>query len=376
MICACGGGGGGSSSDTSSNKSNPSVSNLSEVNNYIDQVDGWIYTFEIDLSNDGDQDIIILNADDNYGTETRDYFAMVYFTNNGNDQYVKTTSSIKMFARFVKVADFNGDGLDDIVSVDHGYDREPFGNDYVRLLIQEQNGSLIDASDQVQQIYKFWHGLEIVDINNDGYLDFMASALHDTIYAFINDGNGNFVVDNSWIPIDELNDYRGNSELFFTNIVSIDIDNDGIKEIILGGTNDPNLNSSEFPELPILRNNMTSFTFSSIDTIDAYSDIYINEDNPPVITSMVASDVNNDDYDDLVIYQTNYYSDISVIKVYINNCNGEVVLYQEIIITGNWDDTLNVEDVNNDGLKDIFMSNTSSINEPSQVYFNNGISFE
>jgi len=121
---------------------------------------------------------------------------------------------------------------------------------------------------------------------------------------------------------------------------------------------------------------MTSFTFSSIDTIDAYSDIYINEDNPPVITSMVASDVNNDDYDDLVIYQTNYYSDISVIKVYINNCNGEVVLYQEIIITGNWDDTLNVEDVNNDGLKDIFMSNTSSINEPSQVYFNNGISFE
>src|SRR5690606_32527382 len=66
------------------------------------------------------------------------------------------------------VADFNGDGIEDIFVVAHGYDTNPFPGEQNRLLLGVGNGKLMDATNRLPALDDFSHGVAAADIDGDG----------------------------------------------------------------------------------------------------------------------------------------------------------------------------------------------------------------
>jgi len=153
--------------------------------------------------------------------------------------------------------------LDDVFIVDPGYDRDPFPGSFNNLLLQDGDGGLINASNQIPQVIGFWHGGETLDIDKDGDLDLIASSLHDGVFVYIIDGNANFAQDDNWIPAQDLRDFADDTA-FYTWLKAIDLDDDGYEEIVLGGdegaqwytacvsrSNARNMSSNTWPAIPI-----------------------------------------------------------------------------------------------------------------------------
>lgn len=220
--------------------------------------------------------------------------------------------------------------------------------------MQDENGFLVDFSEKVETIYADWHGLSQLDIDLDGDIDFIVSGLHDSIYAFINDGLGNFHVNNQILPIAELNTFRGNSQLFYTNVHAIDLNNDGYKEILLGGTDGPQWYSAGKPYMPVLRSNAGVYSFNhSTDVIDIYNTGNTSQAES-VVVEMKSIDFNGDGCQDLIVYQTSYISSAKL-NVLENNCfGGFTIVYEHIFDFDGWIDRIYVGDINNDGLLDFY----------------------
>lgn len=103
--------------------------------------------------------------------------------------------------RNLYVADFDGNGTDDVVIADHGLDNFPFPGTQNTLLLQQSDGTLVDASNQLPQVSDFTHDIAIGDIDGDGDIDIYASNLaigtgaDQTPYFMINDGSGRFTLE-------------------------------------------------------------------------------------------------------------------------------------------------------------------------------------
>ena len=270
-------------------------------------------------------------------------------------------TDIAMWSRFYEVVDVNGDGLDDLISVMDHHKRvvgdQIYREDYVRLLVQTENGELMDSSGSVDEHYADWHRLTVLDIELDGDIDFVASGVHDSIYAFINDGDGNFSKTQSNLPVTELYEFsstwHGNQKLFLLNLHAVDLNNDGFKEILLGGANDPDQFHLTSPLMPVLRNHSGSFKFDYVvDTLDVYLP---NSNAGPVgIVDIKDIDINSDGCTDVVMHQTDYL-DNSALITYESDCNGSLnqVFEYRFSRTG-WIPRSTIADVNGDGQEDIY----------------------
>jgi hypothetical protein len=335
------------------------------------QQDLWIMEIPIDLQNDGDDDIIFFvskhindNVSNSFLVET---YPMTYFLNNKGNGFERVDTDIKMWSRFYEVSDVNGDGLDDLISVmDHHkrvVDDQIYREDYVRLLVQTENGELIDSSNSVDKHYADWHGLAVLDIERDGDIDFVASGVHDSIYAFINDGNGNFAKTQSNLPVAELSAFSstwpGNQKLFHLNLHAVDLNNDGFKEILVGGANDPNQFHLTAPLMPILRNRGGRFEFDYIvDTLDVY--LPNQTEGTLGIVDIKDIDINSDGCTDVLMHQTDYQNNTTFIT-YESDCKGSLnkVFDYRFSKTG-WVPRSYVADVTGDGKYDIYgVSNLS-----------------
>jgi len=322
----------------------------------------------IDLGGDSDQDLIVLVAS-TVENLTSDWLVeshpLSYFVNNKGKGFKRVDTDIDMHSRYYEVVDVNGDGLDDLISVAdhqiHEVDGQIYREDYVRLLVQTENGELVDSSESVDELYADWHGLTVLDIELDGDLDFVAGGLGDSIYAFINDGFGNFSITQNNLPIAELNSFLDTNQgvwdaLFFTNIHAVDLNNDGYKEILLGSVNDPTWYPHTDPKMPILRNDNGTFTFDYFtDTLDI---LISNVEGPYTFFTAVLDikdiDINGDGCTDLLIHQTDYQEN-SAVTTYESDCNGslsEVFHYQ--FSGAGWVEKFYVADVTEDGLKDFY----------------------
>ena len=180
---------------------------------------------------------IMLQPDVNDGVPVDIYFLI----NNGdNSFYIDNdfpininTSAIS--SRKTIVGDFNGDGKPDVV-------RPQGGHDYLgkpTITLSNEDGydfNLIDSAPDIQP-----HTLSSGDIDSDGDLDlFFAQAGEYDGFA-LNDGNGNF----SWRWIDEIiTDFDkghtyptgGYGYYGFWSSEMTDVDNDGLIDLILGGS--------------------------------------------------------------------------------------------------------------------------------------------
>jgi hypothetical protein len=352
-----------------------------EYQERVDPEFSTFYTFfSVDLNNDNDEDVVILFSG-NYDPVTTLHTPkpLAYFTNNQGQGFEKTVSNINAFSRFHEVADVNNDGLDDLILVaDHI--RRVVGGEELReskpwLLIQTEQGGLIDASNQVEEVYGDWHGLESLDLDNDGDLDFIGSALHKGLYGFINDGSGNFSINQAILPLEDLGNFTSSSDPFYTNVHSIELGQDGFNEIILGNAEASWRYSDNYPRLPILVNNASTYTFDQ--TEDALDVFYTESetDNIQVVTDMETIDLNLDSCDDLVVYQTDYSNNYTL-SVFRGDCNGSLIPVFEDTSNGSWWDVMKIADVNEDGLEDVYMIMTGDLRAVTEashvVWLNNG----
>ena len=106
------------------------------------------------------------------------------------------------------IADFNGDGINDIFIADHGVDYEPFPGYQNSLILSAPNGKFINATSTLPQILDFTHGATSGDIDSDGDIDLFVtqggSKTNIPHYFLRNNGKGVF----TQIKVGELLDKR------------------------------------------------------------------------------------------------------------------------------------------------------------------------
>lgn len=140
--------------------------------------------------------------------------------------------------------DFNGDGFNDLLIIDHGRENLVNGS-FVGgrniLLLSDGNGRLTDASGQIEQTTSFWHSaINAADVDSDGDLDVVIANLsgaqnrNQSASLFLNDGNGNFrdatadTLPNNIASLSyDENDFSPGTAGF------IDISSDGLPDVLL-----------------------------------------------------------------------------------------------------------------------------------------------
>lgn len=129
--------------------------------------------------------------------------------------------------RKIVISDFNGDGKDDVLIADHGFDAPPFPGAAPIYLLSSDQGLV--PSDNLQSIVGFHHSVAAGDIDNDGDQDAFFTRDHSgQSFFLINDGQGNMTHNNALVPSETFNRNYYTSEL-------VDVDKDGHLDLLLAG---------------------------------------------------------------------------------------------------------------------------------------------
>jgi hypothetical protein len=149
-----------------------SINNTTDTANPLPGAGAFFYTATIDVNRDGKKDII--------GFSGTDYSHRIYL-NNGSGQF--TAGSVipnfvndNVVVESVAVADLNGDGWDDFVTVQIDRTTASTNYSYMRVYINNQAGSFTDATTTwigtgyQNNYYKFFQ-VRAFDVNNDGKTD-------------------------------------------------------------------------------------------------------------------------------------------------------------------------------------------------------------
>jgi len=243
MLSACGGGGGGSSDNSSSSTAdagtNVASANANAGSSYTNsRPDIWIDYFSLSLPpGAGDLKDAIAYLDANGDGDTDVFMATGEYLLNGEvnsalfiNQGATFVSSTAEFAgnmppathaRKSLVADFDGNGLDDIFVLDHGFDSSPFPGSNPKLIMQNSVGSF--SWEKLSDQTGFHHGGAAADIDNDGDIDIFVGGFDPFFY--INNGSASFSVATNLFDSDL-------QKVFSAEL--IDIDEDGFVDLLVG----------------------------------------------------------------------------------------------------------------------------------------------
>lgn len=269
-------------------------------------------------------------------------FAQISFTESSSSQNINVSHGNKSFVGGISFFDFNNDGWDDLsFSSQEGYPLYFFQNNNGALT--SVNLNLVDNLNDTRQ-------LNWVDIDNDGDNDLFVVNHDASNRLYINDGSMNFtdITISSGISMSIMNSW-GNTWG--------DYDNDGYLDLFLCNRD---FDDKIQPNL-LYRNNGDN-TFTDVSVLAG-----ISTNNH---LSLCASffDFNNDGWQD--IYIANDRVTTSNI-LYKNNGNGT---FTDVSISSGTNIAIDamsttIEDFNNDGFLDIYVTNTQSGN---YFFINNG----
>lgn len=145
-------------------------------------------------------------------------------------------------AREAVVADFNGDGREDVFLVGAGQDGPPFPGEQNRLLLSRPGGGHVDATQtDLPPLLDFAHGADAGDIDGDGDADIVVilngrgGANLTENYFLVNDGNGRFSFSRASNHLPAGAPRRLNA--FLTARLQ-DVDGDGNIDLLMAGNGD------------------------------------------------------------------------------------------------------------------------------------------
>lgn len=298
-----------------------------------------------DFNGDGYEDILL--AKNKYNIERH---PLELFINNKNENFVLDQTLIQNnigceTARKSIVGDYNGDGKPDVFFADHGAEGAVFEFAYPSILLSNSNGYNFEILDNLPK--SFYHGAASGDIDNDGDLDIITS----TGLVLINDGFANF---------SDMNQLWQTSEGGIYTIELIDINNDGFLDLIVGGHtmasydlesekiyfgNGINYSDSNSILLPKVLGYGVSTDFSFYDiNNDGFDDIFVNRAGGSVTANNT--------------YDTDFYVGWAV-QLIINNQGTDFIdvtdsyfdVFQGAENSMVW---IRVQDIDNNGSVDLF----------------------
>jgi len=174
--------------------------------------------------------------------QTYETYELDILLNDGNGSLVLATSgafsgtvpAVQNPASVV-IADFNGDGVDDIFVADHGYDAHPFPGYQNTLVLSAPDGKLVNATANLPQQNDFTHSAAAGDIDGDEDIDLYIGNLGGQTEVppqiWLNvDGSGVFTVATGRLPF-PLQDYGYGS---YTSSEFVDVNNDTFPDLVLG----------------------------------------------------------------------------------------------------------------------------------------------
>lgn len=259
---------------------------------------------------------------------------VMIFENNGdgtmklNNSIIADYENIHRFSAYrIKSADFNGDGVPDIVAsslyqVFDEWDEERAeherGPELPLLLLSNGEGQLVDASNQLNldmsgtddaSAYSIGHNMSVGDINNDGHPD-----IYTGLSVLLNDGNGVFT--------DKTDAYFTADEQWSQPFASAlgDMNNDGRTDLAMFDYR------QVFPDpVDLYRNQLilsttggTSLTIVNQPTIIPFPEEYWGADNTHTNYAIMGDLAEDYPGDELVIAQTRLdpYYDGRVLRMF------------------------------------------------------------
>jgi hypothetical protein len=264
--------------------------------------------------------------------------------------------------RQILIADFNGDGRNDIFIADHGYDASPFPGHQNTLALSTPNGKLVDATSTLPLESGFTHSAAAADVNGDGAVDLYVGNLccgdGTPPELLLNDGTGHFTRRLDLLPAQIEDTGQGT----YTRSFFVDANRDGSADLVLGGF---------------------TGTASRVLLNDGTGHFRLGSPLPPkplgldsILISLAPLDINGDGITDLLVgFQRKDFTDRRI-QVLIGGGDGTFVdetsgrLPQQDSGVG-WPYAIRVADINGDGAPD-FGVNVYGANERAPFYLNDG----
>ena len=198
-----------------------------------------------DLDGDGDTDLFLGFGSFPQQGDFPQYPAIL--ENNGDGTFsvveIKNQTSKFIGPMVAEFADFNKDGKLDIFIGASGRDADPFPGGQNTILMSNPDGTYTDSPELLPQVKNFTHDATVGDINGDGYPDIYASNVSTnpkTIPQLLLSQNGptfeSVNLEGTFFDTTIITtvDGTGKSNNFYNASLFVDIDNDGILELVLG----------------------------------------------------------------------------------------------------------------------------------------------
>ncbi|MEO3389326.1 FG-GAP-like repeat-containing protein [Mesorhizobium sp. CAU 1741] len=279
--------------------------------------------------------------------------------------------------RSTVVADFNGDGLNDIFIADHGYDVDPFPGYTNHLLLNTGNNSYVDASDRLPQFWDFTHSAAAGDIDGNGSMDLYIGNVYGgeeiNPYFLINDGSAHFTVDVARVP-DSLETGVSQHAKQALSATFLDVNHDGHLDLILGSNggdgvssvfyNDGAGNFSDDRKMDLPKNNQGGGAFTLVHDIKA-------------------ADLNGDGLADLVVLSATQAFYGWSIQILMGQADGSFAdesaarmgSYPTYNVSDSVSGFLTLRDVSDDGTIDVIVNGGGDIDSAPAVMFNDDSGF-
>jgi len=196
----------------------------------------------LDANNDGLDDLLM--GPSNFLFEPE--LALALFVNLGEGRFVEDAAGVIDDLPLIGylnhpslVADFNGDGADDVFLIDQGLEvgMAPFDGKQPVLLLSSGTGGLINASNtNLPAMIDFHHSGAAGDFDNDGDVDIVINTLGELrAYLLVNDGFGDFSLEQEALPQSVIGTPQQVGDFMDVGAVTfIDANTDGLLDLIFG----------------------------------------------------------------------------------------------------------------------------------------------
>ena len=201
---------------------------------------GWAFgpIAVADFNGDGHQDILIARS----STDAQHTFPVTVLLGDGTGKFTNGTSAVfegdvprTQVPRQIVVADFNGDHRPDVFIADTGDDHDPWPGYQNTLILSAPGGKLVDATANLPQVADYTHSAAAADVNGDGttdlYLGNIGGLNNVPPEILLNDGTGHFTIAYGLLPAAQT-DLGLNT---YTGSAFADVNGDGHPDLVLAG---------------------------------------------------------------------------------------------------------------------------------------------